>query len=117
MNTSDVPFRPIKVSDLDMAFGGDVKRLMPPGIDYKWNGKGWGAALFNKLFFSGGNVEHLSPRPGIDKATALRHIRAVMGSFEPKHENKEAAVAWMFETWFVDTTQPNADPTLCNARS
>lgn len=34
----------------------------------------------------------------IDKA--FKHLGAIQGSFEPKHEHKEAGVAWLASLWF-----------------
>lgn len=31
---------------------------------------------------------------------AFRHLAACQGSFEPKHEHKQAAVAWLASLWF-----------------
>lgn len=39
-------------------------------------------------------------KPGVDSADALRAIKAVLGSWEPKHEHKEAACAYMLSEWF-----------------
>jgi hypothetical protein len=39
-------------------------------------------------------------RPGVDVGEALAAIKAVLGSFEPKHEHKEAACAFMLSEWF-----------------
>ena len=98
---------PCDVSGLDIAFGGDISRLLPPYADIpdafkhgdtKWN------RLFAQWFYSG--VSHLvmTPKPGIDQAKALRHICAVMVSFEPKHEHKEAGIAVLLNEWFADAT-------------
>jgi len=40
------------------------------------------------------------PNDGIDQNKALRHIKAILGSFEPKHEHKEAAAAYLLSLWF-----------------
>jgi hypothetical protein len=40
-------------------------------------------------------------RPDVDGNTAFTHLRALMGSYEPKHEHKEAAVAWLASRWFA----------------
>ena len=85
------------VTQLDVAFG-RIKGLMP-AIDLNERPRGWGAELFSRLFFNGGKFE-LEAKPGIDRSAALKHIRAIMGSFEPKHEHKEAACAYLFELWF-----------------
>ena len=49
--------------------------------------------LFSTLFFSGGKVEF---KEGVDKKFKEKvwpYLRAFMGSFEPKHEHKEAICA------------------------
>lgn len=51
---------------------------------------------FSALFFRGGTLaEHgLKLKSGIDHRAAMTAIRAWMCSFDPKHEHKEATVAW-----------------------
>lgn len=49
--------------------------------------------LFSTLFFSGGKVKF---KEGIDtefQTRAWRYMRALIGSFSPKHEHKEAVCA------------------------
>ena len=49
--------------------------------------------LFSTLFYSGGKVKF---KEGIDEAfrkNAWMYMRALMGSFAPKHEHKEAVCA------------------------
>ena len=49
--------------------------------------------LFSTLFYKGGSVTF---KEGLDeayKAKAWRYLRALMGSFVPKHEEKEAVCA------------------------
>lgn len=100
--------KPQVISDVELAFPAKVKHLMPDmkdipeefkqfcGRGTKWN------QLFSDWFYSGLSKLDLVPKDGIDKNLALRHIRAVMGSFEPKHEHKEAAVAYLLSLWFTD---------------
>lgn len=101
------PFAPIDVDSLTMAFGAgeQFRKMMPPKDSIppefyrhtKWND------LFSRWFFTGLPKEtEFVAKPGIDKAKALRHIRTIMGSFEPKHEDKEAAVAYLLSLWFDD---------------
>lgn len=100
--------QPVTVTDLDIAFG-RISALMPDRetLDEQWGkrDRSWGSKLFSCLFYTGGQF-NLTPKPGIDRSVALRHIRAIMGSFEPKHEHKEAACAYLFELWFE---QPATD--------
>jgi len=49
--------------------------------------------LFSELFFNGGKINF---KKGLDedfKAKALPYLKSFMGSFEPKHEEKEAICA------------------------
>lgn len=46
------------------------------------------------------------PKEGIDRERALRHIQTCLGSFEPKHEHKEAGVAYLMSLWFEDIVLP-----------
>ena len=98
--------KPVEVTGLDMAFGPrSIRKLMPAYEDIpeefrrghtKWNG------FFNDMFFSGIKNLNLIPKEGIDHKAALCHIKALSGSFEPKHEHKEAAVAYLMSIWFQD---------------
>jgi hypothetical protein len=95
--------RPMTISDLDAAFPTNVSRLMPRYEDipvmFKSSSNEW-AQLASMLFFEGGKGVLLTPRPGINTTTAIRHVRAILASFEPKHEHKEAAVAFLLSKWF-----------------
>lgn len=103
MNMNTETFQPEDVSNLDMAFGGKIENLLPPynaipeqfknGVT-EWN------RFFSDMFFAGIKSLELTPREGIDQAKALRHIRTISASFEPKHEHKEAGVAYLMSLWF-----------------
>lgn len=104
-------FEPKEVTGLDMAFGGRMKELLPPMASipeefHRWDNGYWGK-IVGAWFFSGlpqGTVEAWQPKPGIDKAKALRHVKAILGSFELKHEHKEAACAYLLSLWFEEPT-------------
>ena len=108
MSDTTTVFPVAEISDVDAAFPTDVSRLMPPyaaiprefrhGTTNKWN------RLFNDMFFSGLTKLELKPKQGIDKDRAWRHIRTICGSWDPKHEHKEAAVAYLLSQWFEDAT-------------
>lgn len=96
--------KPSEVDDVTMAFPAGIRHLMP---DYEHirqeydRGNKWSNQLFNDWFCCGiKSADGLVPKEGIDKRKALRHIKTIMGSFEPKHEHKEAAVAFLFDKWF-----------------
>jgi hypothetical protein len=105
--TLSEPFRPVNVTNLDMAFPASVGNLMPPvdkipdeycgfNSHNKWND------LVTALFFTGVKDLKLTPKDGIDPIVAMRHIRTILGSYEPKHEYKEAACAFLLSEWFED---------------
>lgn len=61
-----------------------------------WFYKGAGASP-NGILIDGVTF---TARPGVDKRRALAAIRAILGSFEPKHEHKIAACGFMLSQWF-----------------
>jgi hypothetical protein len=92
-----------EVSDGDMIFGQNIP--LPAWDSIPEEFKGCNATPFNEvvstLFFEGGRVsDFLTPKEGVDVSKALRAIKCCLGSFEPKHEHKEAGVAFMLSEWF-----------------
>ena len=39
-----------------------------------------------------------------DTNKAIRHLKAILVSYDPKHEHKEAGVAFLLSEWFEDVT-------------
>lgn len=100
---------PSEVTDSELSFGYRDSRLMPTmeivpkefqEVRTKWND------LFSKLFFKGSEGYVFTAKPGIDKTKAIRHLRALMRSWEPRHQHKEAACAWVMSLWFESIEQP-----------
>ncbi|WP_145142117.1 hypothetical protein [Paenibacillus sp. Y412MC10] len=96
---------PVEVNELDLTFGGDMKKLLPPMNEIptefqrgqtKWN------KLINKWFFTGLKKLDVKPREGVDRQKALNHVSAIMRSFEPSHEHKEAACSYLMSQFFED---------------
>lgn len=50
---------------------------------------------FNALFFGGGSVKLKEGIDGKFKGKAFPYLKALMGSFSPKHEHKEAVCAML----------------------
>jgi len=100
--------KPQVLTDLDM------DKLMVPMAEIpaefknfnrptKWN------ELQSTWFYSGlPKGTDFIAKEGIDGAVALRHLRTIQGSFEPKHEHKEACVAYLMSLWFDDVKIPEA---------
>lgn len=67
--------------------------------------------LFSRWFYRGLPKEtEFVPKDGIDPKEALRHIKYCMGSWEPKHEHKEAGVAYLLSLWFDKVNAPTETP-------
>lgn len=95
--------QPTAVTDVDIAFPAGVSHLMPAWTDLPedfQNDRSPWCAPVNKWFFSGLKKSEFKPKDCIDEAMAWRHLKCIMGSFEPKHEHKTAAVAWLMSQWF-----------------
>lgn len=98
--------KPIAVTGLDLAFGGDMKKLMPKYETIPDGFKGFGSCKWSRFvgewFCFGVKIGGIKAKEGIDKAAAINHLKAIMASWEPKHEHKEAAVAYLSSLWFED---------------
>ena len=55
-----------------------------------------------KWFFEGIKTEGLIPKEGVDKLKAIAALSAIQCSWAPKHEHKEAGVAYLLSEWFSD---------------
>lgn len=101
--------QPSPVDDLDMVFGARaVRDLMPPMTEipeefHVWRGNKW-VDLQSEWFSNGIKLSQITPKDGVDFAAAMRHLKAIQSSWEPKHEHKMAAVAYLASLWFDDFT-------------
>ena len=96
----------IDVKKSSTAFGGDMKKLLPPMSEipeeFK-NGRGKWSDFFGKWYFSGlPKTTQMRPKEGVETSKAISHIRAVMASWEPSHEHKEAGCAFLLSEFFDD---------------
>lgn len=103
-----------EVTDAARAFG-DITHL-PKWKDIpeefqkgktKWN------ELFNHWFYRGAkdiNFTMKDNRPTEDFKKVVRVLQAIMSSFEPKHEHKEAGVAYLMSQWFEDWSVDKENP-------
>lgn len=96
--------RPAVVDDLTIAFPARVVgTLLPREDEIPAEFKRWRhpwAEVVSTWFYLGLDSSVLVAKPGIDKAAALRHLKACLGSFEPSHENKTFGVAYLMSLWF-----------------
>lgn len=99
---------PQEVTGLALAFGGDMAVLLPPMDSIPENFKHHQGDAKSRpwidwqgeWFFHGVKKDSVKARAGVDRDVAFRHLGAIQGSWEPKHEHKMAAVAWLASRWF-----------------
>jgi hypothetical protein len=92
------------ISDKDIAFGANALDFMPtmqeiPDEFKRFNGTSWNKFQV-EWFFNGLKSVSFNSKEGVDGAAAFRQLRAIQGSFAPKHEHKEAAIAYLCSLWF-----------------
>ena len=89
-----------------------MDKLLPPYAtipdEYKRGHTKWNKVV-SRWFLSGLPKEtRFVAKLGIDENAAKAHLRAILVSFEPKHEHKEAGCAYLLSKWFDDVVVPNA---------
>lgn len=94
-----------EVEDVDIAFGARALDWMPPYEEIPEEFKGFGhnewCKIARRWFYEGLSKDtKVYPKDGVDLQKAFRVLQATQGSFAPKHEHKEAAVAYMMSEWF-----------------
>lgn len=103
---------PREVSDVELAFPAHAMKLMPALADipeeFKPQPFGPGTSPWldlQRVWFCQGLSSRFSFVPTevngerLDGPTIMRHLSVIQGSFEPKHEHKEAAVAYLSSLW------------------
>lgn len=106
------------VSDIEMAFPANVSHLMPkmeeiPDEFTSSHGK-W-QQVFSDLFYRGLVDSKWIPKDGIDPEKAYRHLMCIVGSFEPSHQHKAAACAYLMSQWFEDVKYEAGEPEYLRA--
>ncbi len=98
MNLSEYKFP--DVTTLDMAFPtlNTTKELVQEAEKRTLTK---GRAKFIELFYTGGETKVKKDVKGTWKEGAYLYARALMGSWSPKHEHKEAVCAMIFEERLV----------------
>ena len=106
-------FKPQEIDDATLAFPVSVASLMlnmndiPEDINQrrsKW------CRVTSDWFFCGLRDAKWKPKEGVDQTKALRHIKAIIGSYESKHEDKEAAVAYLLSQWLKAVSYTKGKP-------
>jgi hypothetical protein len=104
--------KPTAVADADVAYPTRVAEMMPKyeeiPAEFRTHRSNKWVQMQQDWFFRGLTNAKWTPKPGIDQRAALRHLAVIQGSWEPKHEHKEAAVAYLASLWFDDVTYEKA---------
>lgn len=98
---------PQELDDLAAAFPTSVVSLMPDKAVIPEDiiqGRSKWCRVTSDWFFWGLRNAKWVPKEGIDQTKALRHVGTILGSWEPQHEDKEAAVAYLLSQWFEDVS-------------
>lgn len=61
----------------------------------------WSQVASQLMWMGAGAVVRADPRPGIDRARALLHIGAVLHAITLTVEHREAAAAYLLDSWFI----------------
>lgn len=95
-------FVPADVDDVSMVFGGgvDIRKMMPPVPENYPDRQKWERFQSDWFTFGLKGTAGLVAREGVDRNKALRHLKTIQGSYEPKHEVKVATVAYLASIWF-----------------
>lgn len=104
------PFDPVKLTDVDVVFPANALEYMPAmkDIPEKYKHRNAWSPLFMEWFTKGLDKDvEFEMVMDIDGETAYRHLSAILGSFAPKHEHKEAAFTFLCSLWFISVTNRN----------
>jgi hypothetical protein len=97
--------KPRELSPVEQAFPAGAMDFMPamdeiPDEFKHMSPNSW-VQFQTDWFFKGLSVGvEFYPREGVDAETAVAQLSAIQRSFAPKHEHKEAAVAYLASLWF-----------------
>lgn len=103
---------PRDVTDLDMAFPASIRNLLPDEgeipKEFFDDANPW-VAIAQRWFYEGlPQATVFQTKPEIELRRAMRHLRAVLGSFHSGYKHKIAAVAYLLSLWF-ERVDPDAE--------
>ena len=93
--------KPQVVTDTEMAFGGNVDKLMPAReeLPEEFRREKSPYCDFTQSWFYNGLKELPKAKEGIDLKLALRHLGAILASWEPSHEHKMGGTGYLASRW------------------
>lgn len=108
-------YEPKQIDGVGLAFPTSVEGFLPDYVDvpdeFKNRHSNKWTKIFSRWFYSGlPKGTQFKWKDGIDGNIAIRHLKYCMGSWEPKHEHKEAGVAYLMSLWLDDVVIPEEQP-------
>lgn len=96
--------QPHEISDIQLAFPASVVGVLMPDRSAvpEYEDRHLWEDFVSTWFFLGDPFSKydIGVREGVDGNKAIRHATAILKSFEPKHEHKTEATAWLLSRWF-----------------
>lgn len=93
-----------EISDVELAFPATALDWMPEWdaipAEFKDGRTEWNKIALQWFRYGLPAEVEFYPYVGVDPEKAVRAIQATLGSYAPKHQHKEAAVAFMLSEWF-----------------
>lgn len=97
--------KPTAMPAIDAVFSTKALSMMPTMAEipkeFKNQDNKW-TQFQRDWFFRGIKNIKATPKPGIDKQMAMRHLTSIQSSWDPDHGHKEAAVAYLASLWFEE---------------
>lgn len=86
---------------IDAAFGARMADYPPMSVVPDDGSMRGYQDVVSALFFKGGKLEEygLRIKTSLDRSQVMTAIRALLCSWDPKHEHKTAVVAWALSEW------------------
>lgn len=107
---------PIDIGDAEYVFPAGALDYMPAYEDIPEDFReGTGEAIpwieFQRTWFYRGLSHYFSfsPTDGVNAGKAWRQLNSIARSYAPKHEHKEAAIAYLASLWMSDLVYGEAD--------
>lgn len=106
--------KPKEITDVQAAFpAGVMGGLLPywkeTPEEFRDDYNSWGKIAAKWFYMGLPKGTKLNTKEGVEPGKAIRHLSACLRSFEPKHEEKMAGVAFLMSLWFDSIEIPEED--------
>ena len=118
--------KPVEIDEITAVFASNIVGTLIPKRDdlpeefrKSWHSNEW-CTVASLWFAQGAKKSDFHPKEDIDLDKALRHVKVVLGSFEPSHEHKIGAAGYLMKQFFKKIEYTRHDGTtgeVCNEES